>query len=79
MTGVQTCALPIFAEGKAEGRAEGKAEGIAEGMEKGMEKGITKGRAQERAEMAKAMLNDGMDIEYVSKISKMSIEELRDL
>ena len=45
----------------------------------GMEKGITKGRAQERAEMAKAMLNDGMDIEYVSKISKMSIEELRDL
>ena len=72
---IKTAEKKKFAEGKAEGRAEGKAEGIAEGMEKG----ITKGRAQERAEMAKAMLNDGMDIKYVSKISKMSIEELRDL
>ena len=76
---IKTAEKKKFAEGKAEGRAEGKAEGLAEGMEKGMEKGITKGRAQERAEMAKAMLNDGMNIEYVSKISKMSIEELRDL
>ena len=41
--------------------------------------GKAEGRAEGRAEMAKAMLNDGMDIEYVSKISKMSIEELRDL
>ena len=59
--------------------AEGKAEGLAEGIAEGMEKGITKGRAQERAENAKAMLNNGIDIEVVSKILGLSIEELLDL
>ena len=41
--------------------------------------GIAKGRAQERAKIVKNMLKNGMDIEGVSKLLGLSIEQLREM
>jgi predicted transposase/invertase (TIGR01784 family) len=58
-------------EGRVEGRAEGRAEGIAEGMEQG-KKEATK-------EMAKKLLNNGLEVEFVIKITGLSKREIEDL
>lgn len=58
-------------EGRAEGKAEGRAEGIAEGRAEGMK--------EKAIEMAIEMLKDGMSIETVAKISKLSISEVETL
>ena len=58
-------------EGRAEGKAEGRAEGIAEGKAEGMK--------EKAIEMAIEMLKDGMSIETVAKISKLSISEVEKL
>ena len=41
--------------------------------------GIAKGRAEERAKIVKNMLKNGMDIEGVSKLLGLSIEQLREM
>ncbi|PCJ29689.1 MAG: hypothetical protein COA94_00500 [Rickettsiales bacterium] len=51
----------------------------AKGHEKGLEKGLDEGRKLEKIEMAKTMLVQGLDIKLISKISKLSIEEIEDL
>ncbi|MCH5241423.1 MAG: Rpn family recombination-promoting nuclease/putative transposase [Muribaculaceae bacterium] len=70
-------------KGLEEGRAEGKAAGIAEGREEGRAVGIAEGRAEgrveEKWEMAKNLLNLGVDLETVSKASGLSIQDLRKL
>ena len=62
-------------EGKLEGIKEGKLEGIREGIEQGIEKG----RYAEQISMAKAMKNKNMDINLISEITGLSIEEIRNL
>ena len=62
-------------EGKLEGIKEGKLEGIREGIEQGIEKG----RYAEQISMAKAMKNKNMDINLISEITGLSIEEVRNL
>ena len=54
-------------EGKAEGRAEGKAEGKAEG------------RAEAKIEIAKKLLSNNFDIKIISKITELSIEEIKNI
>lgn len=51
----------------AEGKAEGKAEGRAEGREK------------ERRKMAKALLDMEMPLEQISKVTELTVEELKKL
>ena len=50
---------------------KGKQQGIAEGMEKGVK--------SKSIEIAKNLLESGLDINFVSKHTNLSIEELEDL
>jgi hypothetical protein len=59
-----TSVLKGRAEGKAEGLAEGKAEGLAEG------------RAEEKIEIALAMKAEGIDPSTISKITKLTTDEI---
>ena len=54
-------------------------EGIKEGIEKGKLEGIKEGRLAEQISMAKAMKNKNMDINLISEITGLSIEEVRNL
>ena len=45
----------------------------------GIEEGIKKGRLAEQISMAKAMKNKNMDINLISEITGLSIEEVRNL
>ena len=47
--------------------------------EEGIEEGIKKGRLAEQISMAKAMKNKNMDINLISEITGLSIEEVRNL
>ena len=45
----------------------------------GIEEGIKKGRLAEQISMAKAMKNKNIDINLISEITGLSIEEIRNL
>ena len=63
-------------EGKAEGRAEGLIEGKAEGRAEGLIEGKAEGRAEATRETAKAMKQHGIDINTISLITGLNIEEI---
>ena len=54
-------------------------EGIKEGMKKGKLEGLKEGRLAEQISMAKAMKNKNMDINLISEITGLTIEEVRNL
>lgn len=56
-----------FRKGKVEGKAEGKAEGIAEG------------KAKEKAEVAKKLLEAGVDISVIQFSTGLSAEEIQNI
>ena len=60
-----------FNEGHAEGLAKGHAEGLAEGL--------AEGKKKEAIEIAKEMLKESISDEQISKITKLSIEEIEKL
>ena len=65
--------------GMRQGLKKGKLEGKLEGIKEGIEKGIEKGRHAEQISMAKSMKNKNMDINLISEITGLSIEEIRKL
>ena len=62
-----------------EGRAEGLKEGLEKGREEGMERGIEKGMEKERTELLKNLLESGLPIEEVSRLTKIGIQEIERL
>ena len=72
--------LATIAYAKTEGKEEGRAEGIAIGLETGREEGITigmeTGTKNTQKEIARKMLDKGMDINSISELSGLSIEEI---
>ena len=60
-------------------RKEAIEEGLKEGLEKGMQEGIQKGTYQSKIEIAKSMLNKNMDINLISELTNLSIDELKGL
>ena len=66
-------------EGIKEGIEKGIKEGKLEGLKEGIEEGIKKGKLAEQISMAKAMKNKNMDINLISEITGLSIEEVRNL
>ena len=56
---------------------EGMAKGMADGMEKGMEKGLERGKAEANYENARKMKSMGFAIEDISKITGLTLEEIR--
>ena len=55
-------------------RGEGKEEGIEEGIKKGMEKG----RKEGKREIAKKMLMEGADINFIVKMTELTESEVLD-
>lgn len=66
-------------EGKKEGLAEGMEKGLAEGMEKGLAEGMEKGMSQRSLEIARTMLEKGMDSAMVMEITGLSERQLKQL
>ena len=64
---------------KTQFRKEGLAEGRAEGMRKGIKEGIKEGIKKASLEHAKKMLEKGIDINDISDITGLSIEEIKKL
>ena len=50
-----------------------------EGIKEGIEEGIKKGKLAEQISMAKAMKSKNMDINLISEITGLTIEEVRNL
>ena len=68
-----------LAEGRAKGLAEGREKGLAEGRAKGLAEGREKGLAEGKKEIAKTMLDGGMEIRQISLFTGLSEEEIEAL
>jgi predicted transposase/invertase (TIGR01784 family) len=66
---------------REEGRKEGEQIGIAKGREEGEQIGIAKGREEGvrdvRTHLARKMRQEGIDIETISKITGLAVEEIQ--
>ena len=60
-----------FRAGLEQGKAEGKIDGIAEG--------IANGERKKQLEIAKKMKKEGLEIELISKVTELSVEEIKKL
>ena len=67
--------LCVMDAAKEEGREEGRQEGRQEGLEEGLEKG----RQEERLANARSMKAEGADYAFISKITGLSEDEIRNL
>jgi predicted transposase/invertase (TIGR01784 family) len=54
-------------------------EGMKMGLEKGIEKGIEKGRHDEALDIARELKKEGSSIEFIAKITKLSVDEIEKL
>ena len=63
-------------KGLAEGIEKGLAEGIEKGLAEGIEKGLAEGQLKTRIEIISAMVEDGLDDERISRITKEPLEEI---
>ena len=59
------------------GHKEGLEQGLKEGIEEGIEKGIEKGKIENTKTMVLNMLNKNIDINLISEISGLSIDEIK--
>jgi len=64
---------------KAEGREEGRIEGRIEGREEGREEGRIEGRKTERKDIAIKLMKEGMNDEFIEKITGLDIAVIRSL
>lgn len=60
-------------------RIEGHTEGLAEGMTEGLNKGMSEGRLEGKREVARAMLENGIDRFSVMRMTGLSSEELEQI
>ena len=60
-------------------KQEGLKEGIKKGKEEGLKEGLDKGLKEKSIEIAKNMLKEGLDINLISKLSGLSIDEIKNL
>ena len=66
-------------EGMKEGIKEGRKAGRKQGIKEGIREGIKEGKETSKKEIAKEMLKENMDINLISKITKLSIKEIQKL
>ncbi len=64
---------------EADGLAKGMKKGIEKGIEQGIEQGIEKGIEQEKLNTASNMKKENMDINLISKITGLSMEQIKSL
>ena len=56
-----------------------KLEGLEEGIEQGIEQGLKTGEKNKAIKIAKNMINKNIDINVISEVTGLSIEELENL
>jgi len=66
-------------EMELKGRQEGRLEGKLEGKQEGKREGMREGKREGRLEVAKNLFDVGMDIEKISVITNIPIDELQKL
>ena len=66
-------------DGYNEGLEKGLEQGQKLGLEQGLERGQKLGEINEKKEIAKKLKQDKMSLEYISKITRLSIEEIKKL
>ncbi len=66
-------------EGREEGHKEGKEEGRKEGKEEGIKEGREEGAKQNSFDIAKRMLEKGIDIETISELTGLTEKEISKL
>jgi predicted transposase/invertase (TIGR01784 family) len=59
--------------------AVNRREAMEEGMEKGLEEGMEKGMEQEKLVIAKNLLAKGSSLEFVHKITGLSLEKINEI
>ena len=74
-----TIADMLRKHGWEQGLAAGIEQGREEGIEKGIEKGIEQGALTKNRENAINMLKLGSDVEFVRKVTRLSVEEITHL
>ena len=68
-----------YDKGKKVGLAEGIRAGLAEGKKVGIAEGKTAGRKEEKIEIAKKLLEEGINIEIISNATGLTKEEIKKL
>ena len=68
-----------YRDGLSQGKAEGFSQGKVEGREEGRAEGKTEGINERNFEIAKNMLSKAMEVELISEITGLSIEEIKNL
>jgi len=61
------------------GLKRGMKRGMKIGIEQGIEKGIEKGAKEKTIELIKNMLKENVDIEFISRVSGLTIEEINNI
>ena len=66
-------------DGKKQGIKEGKEQGIQEGKEQGIKEGIQIGEKNNQIKTVKEMINQGLSIELIGKITHLTTEEINNI
>ena len=66
-------------EAERKGIKKGRQEGIKEGLQKGLQKGIQDGEKSKAIEIAKSLINIGLDKETISKSTGLDLNEIEKL
>ena len=66
-------------KGIKKGRQEGIKEGLQKGIQEGLQKGIQEGEKSKAIEIAKSLINIGLDKETISKSTGLTLSEIEKL
>ena len=66
-------------QGIKQGIEQGVKQGIKQGIEQGVKQGLEQGKKKENLKIAKRMLDEKIDLTTISKITGLSIQELKNL
>lgn len=64
---------------KKQGLEDGKKQGIKEGKEQGIKEGIQIGEKNNQIKTVKEMINQGLSIELIGKITHLTTEEINNI
>lgn len=68
-----------FLHGRQRGLEQGLKQGIEQGIEQGKQLGLASGQKSSQIEIAKNMLKEGLSFEFISKMTNLSEEEIKNL
>ncbi len=71
--------VSIIESSRSEGRLEGLEEGIKEGIEQGIKEGIEQGKQQEKINMARTLIQKGIDLETITEVTGLTRTEIEEL